>query len=69
MNFAELSAVLGNPGEFVGSFAMLVTLIYLAVQVRTLRLDGKYMGGFWSMELCKNGGTGVPFTRPISVFF
>ncbi len=34
MTFIELSAVMGNIGEFVGSFAVLATLIYLAVQVR-----------------------------------
>ena len=34
MTFIELSEVLGNLGEFVGSFAVLATLIYLAVQVR-----------------------------------
>lgn len=34
MTFIELSEVLGNIGEFVGSVAVLVTLIYLAVQVR-----------------------------------
>lgn len=30
----EMSAVLGNLGEFIGSIAVLATLIYLAVQVR-----------------------------------
>lgn len=34
MTFIELSEVLGNLGEFVGSIAVLATLIYLAVQVR-----------------------------------
>jgi hypothetical protein len=34
MTFVELSEILGNIGEFVGSVAVLVTLIYLAVQVR-----------------------------------
>jgi len=33
MSFVELSDVLGNLGEFIGSIAVLVTLIYLAVQV------------------------------------
>ena len=37
MSFVELSAVLGNVGEFLGSIAVLVTLIYLAVQVRHSR--------------------------------
>jgi len=34
MTFLELSTVLGNVGEFVGSIAVLATLVYLAVQVR-----------------------------------
>ena len=34
MDFVELSTVLGNLGEFIGSVAVLATLIYLAVQVR-----------------------------------
>ena len=34
MALAELFEILGNVGEFVGSVAVLVTLIYLAVQVR-----------------------------------
>ena len=34
MSFVELSAVLGNIGEFIGAIAVLVTLIYLAVQIR-----------------------------------
>jgi len=37
MTFIELSEVLGNLGDFVGSVAVLVTLIYLAVQVRHSR--------------------------------
>ena len=37
MTFIELSEVLGNLGEFVGSIAVFVTLIYLAVQVRYSR--------------------------------
>jgi hypothetical protein len=37
MTFIELLAVLGNLGEFVGSVAMLATLLYLAVQVRHSR--------------------------------
>ena len=34
MSFTELSEVLGNLGEFFGSIAVLITLVYLAVQVR-----------------------------------
>ena len=34
MSFVELSAVLGNIGELIGAIAVLVTLIYLAVQIR-----------------------------------
>ena len=34
MSFIELSELLGNLGEFVGSIAVLATLIYLAVQVK-----------------------------------
>ena len=34
MQLIELSQILGNLGEFIGSIAVLVTLIYLAVQVR-----------------------------------
>lgn len=34
MSFFELSAVLGNWGEFVGSIAVVATLAYLTVQVR-----------------------------------
>ena len=37
MTFIEISEVLGNLGEFIGSVAVLVTLIYLAVQVRHSR--------------------------------
>ena len=45
MSFLELSAVLGNVGEFLGSIAVLVTLIYLAVQVRHSRelLEREYI--------------------------
>lgn len=34
MTLIEWTAILGNIGEFVGSLAVLVTLIYLTVQVR-----------------------------------
>jgi hypothetical protein len=37
MSLVEWSAVLGNIGEFLGSIAVLATLIYLAVQVRYSR--------------------------------
>ena len=37
MEFVELTEVLGNVGEFLGSIAVLVTLVYLAVQVRHSR--------------------------------
>ena len=37
MGFVELTEVLGNVGEFLGSVAVLVTLVYLAVQVRHSR--------------------------------
>lgn len=37
MTFVELSQLLGNLGEFVGSIAVIATLIYLAVQVRYSR--------------------------------
>jgi hypothetical protein len=37
MTFIELSTVLGNLGEFVGSVAVLATLVYLAVQVKHSR--------------------------------
>jgi len=33
MPFIELSAILGNLGEFVGSIAVLATLVYVSVQV------------------------------------
>jgi hypothetical protein len=34
MTFLEWTSVLGNIGEFVGAIAVVVTLIYLAAQVR-----------------------------------
>lgn len=34
MNLIELSQVLGNFGEFFGAIAVVVTLVYLAVQIR-----------------------------------
>lgn len=34
MNFMELSELLGNWGEFIGAIAVVLTLIYLSVQVR-----------------------------------
>ena len=37
MSFVQLSVVLGNLGEFIGSIAVLATLIYLAVEVRHSR--------------------------------
>ena len=37
MSFIEITAVLGNLGEFIGSIAVLATLIYLAVQVKYSR--------------------------------
>ena len=39
MTFIEQTAVLGSLGEFIGSFAVLVTLIYLSVQVRHARRE------------------------------
>ena len=54
MDFVELSTVLGNLGEFIGSVAVLATLIYLAVQVRQ------------SKELLeRNEKIGTPFGVPI----
>ena len=34
MHWQELNPILGNLGDFIGSIAVVVTLIYLAVQVR-----------------------------------
>lgn len=34
MSLLELTALLGNLGEFLGSIGVLATLIYLALQVR-----------------------------------
>ena len=34
MNLIDVSQILGNFGEFVGAFAVVATLFYLAVQVR-----------------------------------
>ncbi len=34
MTFIELSEVLGHLGEFIGAIAVLLTLIYLAIQVK-----------------------------------
>jgi len=34
MTFIEISEVLGNLGEFIGAIAVLLTLIYLAIQVK-----------------------------------
>ena len=39
MSTLEFSQLLGNYGEFVGSIAVLVTLIILVVQVRTARTE------------------------------
>ena len=38
MSWLELSEVLGNLGEFIGSIAVLVTLVYLALQVKQTKL-------------------------------
>lgn len=37
MTLAEISSVLGNIGEFIGAIAVVLTLIYLAAQVRLAR--------------------------------
>ncbi len=37
MSIVETSAILGNVGEFIGSIAVLATLIYLTVQVKHSR--------------------------------
>ncbi len=39
----QLSELLGNVGEFVGAIAVVITLVYLAVQVRqnSLQLRSK----------------------------
>ncbi|MEE8475850.1 MAG: hypothetical protein V3T01_10890 [Myxococcota bacterium] len=34
MSALEFSQLLGNYGEFVGAIAIVVTLVYLAIQVR-----------------------------------
>jgi hypothetical protein len=34
MSFSEVAQLLGNIGEFIGSIVVIVTLVYLAVQVR-----------------------------------
>jgi len=34
MNLLEVTALLGNVGEFVGAIGVIVTLVYLSVQVR-----------------------------------
>ena len=34
MSTLDISPLLGNSGEFVGAIAIVVTLIYLAVQIR-----------------------------------
>ena len=39
MDHQAFAQLLGNYGEFLGSFAVIVTLVYLAVQVRTARSE------------------------------
>ena len=35
MNLMDTAQLLGNLGEFVGAFAVVVTLAFLAVQIRS----------------------------------
>ncbi len=43
MSFIELSAILGNLGEFLGAIAVFATLIYLAVQVKSTRRSTDFL--------------------------
>ena len=43
MSFIELSAILGNLGEFLGAVAVFATLIYLAVQVKSTRRSTDFL--------------------------
>ena len=42
MTLMEISQVLGNVGEFVGSIAVVATLLYLAIQVRDAGRSSKF---------------------------
>ncbi len=42
MTLMEISQVLGNVGEFVGSIAVVATLLYLAIQVREAGRSSKF---------------------------
>jgi hypothetical protein len=37
MGLIQITEILGNVGEFVGSFAVLATLVYLALQIKQSR--------------------------------
>jgi hypothetical protein len=44
MDLVSLSELLGNFREFVGSFAILVTLVYLSIQVKQGREEQRVAG-------------------------
>jgi hypothetical protein len=44
MSLAELASILGGFGDFIGSIAVLATLIYLAIQVKHARHEVSLIG-------------------------
>ncbi|MBV1876623.1 MAG: hypothetical protein KUG79_03160 [Pseudomonadales bacterium] len=76
MTFLELTGVLGNLGEFVGSIVVLATLIYLAVQVqqskelleenRRIGLSQAYAARTEARVVNQRFAAGNPFIAPIA---
>ena len=56
MDHQAIAGLLGNYGEFVGAIAVVVTLGYLAVQIRdntkAMQADSRYAVGQITLDLC-----------------
>ncbi len=63
MSALELSQLLGNYGEFVGAIGIVITLIYLAIQVRQntrmMRASIRQARSDSSVQLYSLGATSV----------
>jgi hypothetical protein len=51
MSFIEITAVLGNLGEFVGAIAVVVTLFHVGLQVKHSKESLKPIPDHWRIAL------------------
>ena len=66
MPLTEQIAVLGNIGEFLGSILVFVTLIYLAIQTRSINKQSQAEARFAFVEAMADINVGIGSSKQVA---